>query len=132
MKNAHTWKLVSIVCIFSIIPLFALSAEQLYWPDQDWRTSTPEEQGIDSAMIATMLEHISHEHIDIHSFLLICNGYLVTEVYVDPYSTEIAHPLHSGTKSMISALIGIAHDEGYINDVGQKMLDFFGNICIID
>jgi CubicO group peptidase (beta-lactamase class C family) len=132
MRNAQTWTIIVIVCIVSMVPMLALSAEQAYWPDQEWRTSTPEEQGIDSAMIAEMLAHIAQQQIDIHSFLLIRNGYLVTEIYVNPYSQEIPHPLYSCTKSVLSALIGIVHDEGHIKSIEQKMLDFFGDIRIKD
>jgi CubicO group peptidase (beta-lactamase class C family) len=128
MKNMMTHTILVVVFLASMLPRAVFSAE--YWPDRDWRTSTPEEQGIDSALIADMLEHIAHQQIDIHSFLLIRNGYLVTEVYVNPYSPEIPHQLFSCTKSIISALIGIARDEGYIGEVDQKMLDFFGEIRI--
>lgn len=130
MKNTSTHIILVVAFLASMLPGFAFSAEHAYWPDQNWRTSTPEEQGIDSAMIADMLEYITQQQIDIHSFLLIRNGYLVTEVYVDPYSAEIPHPLYSGTKSIISILIGILHDEEYIKDMGQKVLDFFKDIRI--
>jgi formylglycine-generating enzyme len=128
MKNTITHIILVVAFLASILPGIAFSDE--YWPDQDWRTSTPEEQGIDSAMIADMLEHIAQQRIDIHSFLLIRNGYLVTEVYVNPYSPEIPHQLYSCTKSIISALTGIARADGYIGGVDQKMLDFFGDIRI--
>jgi CubicO group peptidase (beta-lactamase class C family) len=101
----------------------------VYFPDDEWRSSTPEEQGIDSALILQMLREIQDRSIDIHSFLLVRNGYLVTEAYVDPYTRDIKHPVFSATKSFISMLTGIAMHEGYIESVDQKVLDFFPEIA---
>ena len=100
-----------------------------YWPGEDWRTSTPEEQGMDSALILQMFQKIKNENIDIHSVLLVRNGYLVTEAYVDPYRREMKHPVFSVTKSVTSMLTGIAIEEGYIKNVDQKVLDFFPDIA---
>jgi CubicO group peptidase (beta-lactamase class C family) len=105
------------------------SEQPRYWPGEDWRTSTPEEQGLDSTLILQMFQEIQDESIDIHSVLLVRNGYLVTEAYVDPYTQNIKHPVFSVTKSVISILTGIAIHEGYIDSVDQKVLDFFPAIA---
>ena len=106
------------------------SADQTtYWPDHDWRTSTPEEQGLDSALILAMLQEIQTKNLPIHSLLIIRHGYLVTEVYFPPYQREFKHPLFSMTKSVTSALVGKALQEGRLKDVQQKVLDFFPDIA---
>lgn len=108
----------------------APAAEQLaYWPDTEWRTSTPEEQGIDSDRILAMLQEIQQKDLNIHSVLVIRHGYLVTEVYFPPYTQEIKHPLHSISKSVTSAMTGVAIEEGYIKGVRQNVLDFFPEIA---
>jgi hypothetical protein len=84
------------------------SGQPAYWPDPEWRSSTPEEQGIDSASILAMLQEIQQKDLNVHSVLVIRHGYLVAEVYFPPYTQEIKHPLHSITKSMTSAMTGIA------------------------
>jgi CubicO group peptidase (beta-lactamase class C family) len=99
-----------------------------YWPDSEWHTSTPEEQGIDSALILAMLQEIQQKDLNIHSVLVIRHGYLVAEVYFPPYAQEIKHPLHSITKSVTSAMTGIAIEEGRIVSVQQNVLDFFPEI----
>lgn len=132
MKKQLTHIIVAVVFIISMFPVTGFSSETIYWPDQKWRTSTPEEQGIDSVMITKMLEHITQQQIDIHSLLIIRNGYLVTGAYISPYSEEIPHPLYSCTKSVISALFGIALEEGHIKGVEQTMLEFFRNYNIKD
>jgi len=96
-----------------------------YFPIDTWRTSTPEEQGIDSQGITAMLDKIGQASPYVHSFLLIRNGTLVTEAYFAPIAREHVHLLFSATKSVTSALVGIAIQEGLIKGVDQKVLDFF-------
>jgi CubicO group peptidase (beta-lactamase class C family) len=96
-----------------------------YFPTNAWRTSTPEEQGIDSQGIAAMLDKIGQASPYVHSVLLIRNGYLVAEAYFAPIAREHVHLLFSATKSVTSALVGIAIQEGLIEGVDQKVLDFF-------
>jgi CubicO group peptidase (beta-lactamase class C family) len=100
-----------------------------YWPAHDWRTSTPEEQGLDSAQILALLQEIQNKNLPIHSLLIIRHGYLVTEVYFPPYQRELKHPLFSMTKSVTSALVGKALQEGRLKDIQQKVLDFFADIA---
>jgi CubicO group peptidase (beta-lactamase class C family) len=53
----------------------------------------------------------------------------VTEVYFPPYQREFKHPMSSMTKSVTSALVGKALQEGHLKDVQQKLLDFFPDIA---
>jgi len=39
----------------------------VYWPTTEWRTSTPEEQGIDSAQLLRALEHVDEASINLRS-----------------------------------------------------------------
>lgn len=100
-------------------------AQEPVWPTENWQTSTPEEQGMDSQLLADMLTYIHDEDINIHSVLVIRNGYLVTEAYMAPYDETTLHELRSCTKSFISALMGIAIEQGMIEGVDQLMLDYF-------
>ena len=107
------------------------AAEQpVYWPGDEWRVSSPEEQGIDSASILSMLEEIQQKDLYVHSVLIIRHGYLVTEVYFPPYGPEIKHPVFSITKSVTSATTGIAIKNGQIKSVRQNALDFFPKIAM--
>jgi CubicO group peptidase (beta-lactamase class C family) len=100
-----------------------------YWPADEWRTSTPEEQGLDSGLILAMLDNIQRENLAIHSVLIIRHGYLVTEVYFPPYQQDTRHPAYSMTKSVTSAMVGKALQEGYIQNIQQKVLEFFPDIA---
>ncbi|MFC1507246.1 serine hydrolase domain-containing protein [Thermoproteota archaeon] len=96
-----------------------------YWPTKGWKVSTPEQQGMDSEQFVKMLTTIQEQEYDIHSVHVIRNGYMVTDVYFYPFSSDRRHQLHSCTKSITSALVGIAIDKGYIDSVDQPVIDFF-------
>jgi CubicO group peptidase (beta-lactamase class C family) len=99
------------------------------WPGQDWQTSPPEGQGLDSALILGMLEEIQDKNLGIHSVLIVRHGILVTEVYFPPYQENIKHPLYSVTKSVTSAMVGKAIQDGLIQGVQQHILEFFPEIA---
>ncbi|MBU1749474.1 MAG: beta-lactamase family protein [Chloroflexi bacterium] len=102
-------------------------ASSAYWPTADWRTSTPEEQGLDSVKLADMLEAIRKQGHDIDSVSVVRHGYLVADATVYPFQPDTKHVVHSCTKSVISALVGIAIDQGHIQGVDQPVLDIFAN-----
>jgi CubicO group peptidase (beta-lactamase class C family) len=110
-------------------PVAPATEQPSYWPDAEWRTSTPEEQGLDSASILSMLQEIQQKDLNIHSVLVVRHGYLVTEVYFPPYTQEIKHPIYSITKSVTSAMTGMAIRDGHIKNIQQPVLDFFPEIA---
>ena len=96
-----------------------------YWPTGGWRTSTPEMQGMDSAKLMIADEFIQNRLPDAFSLLVVKNGYLVFEKYYSWGNPEKYAVVHSVTKSVTSALIGIALDKGYLKNVDQKLIEFF-------
>jgi CubicO group peptidase (beta-lactamase class C family) len=105
------------------MPKGAASPES--WPTEGWRTSTPEAQGMDSLLLADMLAEIEvHSHA-IDSVSVVRYGYLVLDAYVHPFGPNQPHEIYSCTKSIVSALVGIAIKEGHIKGVEQPLLDFF-------
>jgi CubicO group peptidase (beta-lactamase class C family) len=95
------------------------------WPTAGWETSVPEEQGIDSAKLADMFNQIQASGYNIHSVVIVRHGKLVAEAYRVPNDASTIHQLMSCTKSFISALVGIAIDQGAIQSIDQRVLDFF-------
>lgn len=98
-----------------------------YWPTKDWQVSTPEAQGMDSALLADMIEEINAKDTQIHSVVVIRNGYVVTEAYFHPYERDTKAHIQSVTKSVIGALVGIAIQDGAIKSVDEKLMSFFPN-----
>jgi len=93
----------------------------------DWKTSTPEEQGLDPMLVAELYLNAA-ELETLYSLLVIKNGYLVSEDYFNDGSVDQKDRLQSVTKSFTSVLVGIALEQGCLSSVDQKMLDFFPEV----
>jgi CubicO group peptidase (beta-lactamase class C family) len=61
----------------------------------------------------------------LYGLLVIKNGYLIAEEYFNEGSIDQVSGRQSSTKSYTSALVGIALDQGCLQSVDQKMIDFF-------
>lgn len=101
-----------------------------YWPTDGFRTSTPEEQGMDSEKLLEIHDYYAkqHEKVDensIDSISVYRNGYLVADYHFNPlYPRDTPHIIHSATKSIMSALIGIAIEQGHIESVEVPFAEF--------
>jgi len=113
-------------CGPSIEDLLAVDYTPL--PGDDWKVSTPAEQGLDPMLVAELYYNAA-ELETIYSLLVIKNGYLIAEDYFNEGSVEQKDRLQSVTKSYTSALVGIALEQGYLSSVDQKMLDFFPEVA---
>ncbi|MHA2297264.1 MAG: serine hydrolase [Candidatus Hodarchaeales archaeon] len=103
--------------------------EPLSLAPDDWPTSSPEEQGMDSTKLNALFDHIDNRVTSIHGLVIMRHGVIVAERYYSDqfhhYIQEDIHQLHSVTKSITTALIGMAIDKGYIESINQKIIDFF-------
>jgi CubicO group peptidase (beta-lactamase class C family) len=120
-----------ILILLIFLPSYAIASVSIY-PTQGWQTSTPEKQGMQSKNIVEMMEHIKKNKFNIDSILIVRNGYVVLDAYFYPYLKGQKHIIHSCTKSIMSALIGIAIDKGYIKNVNQPITEFFPNKAFAD
>ncbi|MGN7479711.1 serine hydrolase domain-containing protein [Solibacillus silvestris] len=68
---------------------------------------------------------INNEYNNITGIVVLKNGNMEYEQYFNGYSQNDTVHIASVTKSITSALIGIAIDKGYISNVEQRVLDFF-------
>ena len=87
----------------------------------DWQVSTPEEQGLDPALVAE-LYHNAEQLETLYGLLVIKNGYLVAEKYFNGKSISQLSSRASVTKSITSALVGIALEQGCLSSVDQKLV----------
>ena len=101
----------------------------IYWPTNGWRTSTPEEQGFDSVKLAERLQALQEKNVAINSLLIIRNGYVVLDAHFYPYDGSFAHDMASVTKSVTTALIGIAAEQGKLK-LDEPMVSYFSNRTI--
>lgn len=96
-----------------------------YWPEDGWRTSPPEEQGMDSGKLADMIDSVRESGKNVSSITVIRHGYLVNETYFYPYQKGIKYFMNSCTKSVVSAFVGMAIDSGRIISVDDRVPDYF-------
>lgn len=68
---------------------------------------------------------ISNDYRNIAGITIQKNGRNLYENYFNGYTADTAFHVFSVSKSIISALIGISIDKGYISSIDQKVLDFF-------
>ena len=88
--------------------------------------STLEKNNLNKVLFDRINQDICNgKYGNIHSLLVIENKELVIEQYYNGWERDRLHFLASTTKSFNSILIGIAIDQGKINNVNQKMLSFF-------
>lgn len=93
-------------------------------PFEDWKVSTPKEQGLDPMLLAELYNDAGHLET-IYSLLVIKNGQLVAEKYFNEGAVDQKARLQSVTKSFTSALVGIALEQGCLESEDQKMMEFF-------
>ncbi len=97
-------------------------------PGEDWKVSTPGEQGLDPTLVAAMyLDATSLSTL--YGLLVIKNGHLIAEGYFNEGGIDQLSARQSVTKSYTSALVGVALDQGYLSSVDQKMVDFFPELA---
>ena len=102
-----------------------LSQQRDYWPTEDWKTPLPDQVRWDTKSVADITDYIQNNCRNITSVLVIKNGYLVYEVYAQECSRDTTHYVFSVTKSVLSAVVGIAVREGFIKHLEQPISDFF-------
>jgi len=59
-----------------------------------------------------------------HSVIISKKGKIIYENYFDGYNSKIPHDMRSASKSISSAIVGIAKDKSLFNNVEQSIFDF--------
>ena len=95
---------------------------------QEWRTSSPEEEGMDSKELAKLVDWGTTHNFD--SLLVQRHGKIVAEAYYVHYAAVSLgargpHHVYSVTKSIIGTLTAIACKEGVLDSLNHRVLDFF-------
>jgi len=94
----------------------------------DWKISTPAEQGLDPILVAELYFNAAKLET-IFGLLVVKNSHLIAERYFNKGSVEQKARVQSVTKSITSAMAGIALDQGLLSSVDQKMIDFFPEVA---
>jgi len=144
MGKKYIWIIVGVIGA-SLITVLGISIPILMVPPRkepdEWLSVNPEEVGMNSSKFEDMYDYIQENSINLHSVLIIRNGYIVDENFLENYiprdedyfapnwmvPTEAnhMHNFFSCTKSITSLLIGIAIEMGYIDNLNQTIYEFF-------
>lgn len=95
-------------------------------PEWQWTKDSPENQGLDSSALPEI--HQTFDSFELLTSVIVKNGYIVDEYYKDGYDETSEFILNSASKSVTSALIGIAIDNGFIESVDLHLSEFLPQI----
>jgi len=98
--------------------------------DLDWDISTPEAEGLDPLLVAAMYYEAAKLE-SLYSLLVIKNGRLIAEGYFNEGAVDHLSSSMSVTKSVVSALVGVAYARGDLPSLEAKMIDFFPELMSI-
>ena len=122
-------KIVTFFQLFTLGSMVLFQAAELsasqYWPQAQWRTASPESQGMSSRILAELFHSVRENEYEIDGLIIVRNGYVVLESYNHLLEPHFKHQIYSCTKSVSSALIGIAIEKGYIKSVDQTLGELF-------
>lgn len=104
-----------------------------------WKTANAESLGVDAAALGRLMSTIREwPELGVHAILIERSGYLIYEEYFDGFderwgdplghvamAASSMHDLRSVTKSVVSALAGIAVHEGAIKSLDQPVVQWF-------
>ena len=90
-----------------------------------WATASISDVGIKKDELIRLINSIhSKKLVNTHSVLIAKENKIVFENYFDGFNVHIPHDLRSASKSISSAIIGIAIDDKIIGNVDERLYDF--------
>jgi CubicO group peptidase (beta-lactamase class C family) len=95
------------------------------WPTKAWKTGSPQEHGIDTNALSKAISQLPRTCPEVHSLLLVRHGRLIAEHYFHGKREHDYWNIKSASKSILSALVGIALQEGHLRSLDQPVIDFF-------
>lgn len=94
----------------------------------DWPVSTPAAEGLEPGLVAELYADAARLEV-IRGVLVVRNGRLIGERYFNDGAMDRPALLQSVTKSVTSALVGIALDEGCLESLDQPIVAFFPEVA---
>lgn len=107
-----------------------LSQQRAYWPTRDWKELSPQEVDMDPALLAQMQAYIDEHVPGLRSLLIARHGYLIFEHYAHGYTKQDAHYPASAGKSITSALVGMALQQGFFHHLKQTLSEVLPEVLL--
>jgi CubicO group peptidase (beta-lactamase class C family) len=115
MKNLIRILVLSLLLFFAPNPLMA----QDHLP-----RSTPEKENVSVEGIQAYLDALSDNHIEIHSIMVVRNGKVAYEQWLNGGSPDSIHQMQSVSKSFTASAVAFAIEEGLFK-LDDKIISFF-------
>lgn len=97
-----------------------------------WPRTSPEAQGLDSAVLAVYRARIARgEFGPVHSLLVVRHGVLVEEDYFGPWTASTLHPVYSVTKSVTALIYGIGLERGLFPPLDTRVMSLFPQYPVV-
>ncbi|MBR0757215.1 serine hydrolase [Bradyrhizobium jicamae] len=132
--SSRSKSLLGALILFTSIHSGTASAQraETVWPTAQWQTSTPEEQGMDSAALEKLVASGIPRSFD--SLLVTRHGRIVLDAYYAPYTADMPHVINSSTKAVVATLLAMAYKDGLLDRLDHPAMDFFSdrNIANLD
>lgn len=88
--------------------------------------STPEAEGVSSAGIIGFINAVEKSKNELHSFMILRHGKVITEGWWNPYKPSLRQTLYSASKTFTSTAVGFAVSENRLK-LTDKVISFFPN-----
>ncbi len=104
-----------------------LARARSYWPTREWRTARPAEAGMDATVLEGLTRQLAGN--EVLAALVVRRGLLVFERYKAGTGPDSLLNLYSCSKSITSALVGIAIDRGLLSEIDRPLAALFPGIA---
>jgi CubicO group peptidase (beta-lactamase class C family) len=144
-------RIASVLLVTSVISGAALQFQTPAWGEAaiscgapleaegDWPTGSPEEAGLDAALLCSLNELLDKSpEMNVHAVVVVRDGKLVYESYragvdenwgsklgVTSHTPKMLHDVRSISKSVVSLLFGIALDRKLIASIDDPVFTYF-------
>ena len=114
---------------FILFTSFNSHATGSYFPNDNWETSLPEDQGVNQTKIDNLID-LAYIDNSTMGIIVVVNGKIIGEKYAEGFNHSSHGTSWSMAKSYYAALIGISIDRGEIaslDDKVKKYLEYFND-----
>ncbi len=113
-------KILFAALLIILMPGLQLGAQQA----NEFLKSNPEREGVSPNGIYSFLSAAGKSKHELHSFIFLRHGKIISEGWWDPYRPLLKHSMYSVSKSFTSTAVGFAVSEKLIA-VNDKVISFF-------
>lgn len=117
------------LCVVFLFPFMVFGQQSYSYTEptnrsDGWNTHNLLSEHIDSTKIFRLFNQLNGQKHRMNSVLLVREGQLEIEEYFNESTTDTRQDLRSVTKSIISILMGIAVDKGFVRSIDDPVLHY--------